>query len=59
MLVGQSAGIDSLVCWSVSQPREIGWYVVRSVNLDILAGMLDSQSTWTDRLMCWLVSQPG
>ena len=59
MLVNHSAGIDSQVCWSVSQPREIGWYVVRSDNPVILGGMLVSQSTLTDRLVCWLVSQPG
>ena len=58
MLVSDSAGIDSQVCWSVSQPRWIGWDVVWSGNPDRQAGMLVSRSTRIDRLVCWLVSQP-
>ena len=55
MLVGQSAGIDSQICWSVIQ---LGWivrYVGRSVNPDRQAGMLFGKSSQ----IYWLVCQPG
>ena len=38
MLFGQATKIYWLVCWSVSQPGQIGWYVGWSVNLDRQAG---------------------
>ena len=44
MLFGKLTQIYWLVCCSISQPGEIGWYVGWSVNLD--------------RLVCWAVGQP-
>ena len=45
MLVGQSTRIDRLVCWSVGQQEEIGWFVGRTVNPDRSSGIMFGQST--------------
>ena len=56
-IVSQSTQINRLVCWQVSQPRQIGWYASLSVNLYSHADMLVGLSIWTIRLVTVFVGQ--